>query len=141
MQTVLTKQIKQFEIVIGFDQMVIDPVASAREKKTIFFQPKRGEYAISDKEASYLRNRMHTAPTNTVVSKDGKYINRLELLSDEELTTEKNTLLQLTLQRATQIKAELEIKDDSEALSKSQRWYKEEIARIELNYAKGCCNG
>lgn len=53
--------------------------------------------------------------------------------SDKELA--KNTALDAVLSQSVQMRNELEIKGDAEALSKSQAWYQEQVTVVEEKYA------
>lgn len=140
-----------------------------------YFQPKKGEYFISDDEYKQLgklamdakskRGNLIDKNGNEVIDnrgvkyiKEGKVIEIKELgkkvdgplisevspeefqrmrysyTSLEDIEKEKQGKINSVMSYALQMRGELEIKGDSEALKKSQDLYKAEVEKIELEY-------
>jgi hypothetical protein len=59
---------------------------------------------------------------------------RIQCLSTENKEIEKNQILAEILTRAAIMKSELEIQGDADALTKSQKWHKEQVQLIEEKY-------
>ena len=60
---------------------------------------------------------------------------RLKSLSPEEKQNEKQIILQAASREAAIMKAELELKDDTDALSKAKKWLADETVKIENKYS------
>ena len=60
---------------------------------------------------------------------------RIQKLSPEDKETEKQSAIAKALQDSVDMRSGLEIQSDPDALSKSQTWYTDKVAEIELKYA------